>query len=110
MIGGLEFVTTDTGFAASRSVVDAPRWHREHQQGDRHRERQPDDSTFSPGEHDDGSAQPSAPPGALDIIRGVVGDRHDGEHRVEAAVGHVDARVDHEHVVHVVELAVFVND
>ena len=41
--------------------------------------------------------------------RCVVGDGHDGEHRIESAVGHVHAAVDHEDVVDIVQLAVAVH-
>ena len=41
---------------------------------------------------------------------GAVGDGHDGQHRIEAAVGDVDAAVDHEQVVIVVDPAVLIDD
>ena len=43
------------------------------------------------------------------VFPGVVGDRHDGEHRIEAAVGGMDTGIHDEYIRHVVELAVLID-
>src|ERR1017187_1503323 len=56
------------------------------------------------------SPKTSSPPGVLDEIGGIVRDGHDRQHRVKTAVGHVNARIHYKQVVHVMKLAMFVND
>src|SRR5674476_161555 len=48
-------------------------------------------------------------PGFHDALRRVVRDRHDGQRRVEAAIGHVYAAIDHVQIVVIVHAAVFVH-
>src|ERR1035441_5512325 len=52
----------------------------------------------------------SALPRSNEIVGGVISDRHDGEDRIESAVGDMDAAVDDIEVVNVMDATVFVDD
>ena len=49
-------------------------------------------------------------PGFHQVVGRVVGDRHDGENRIEPAIVDMNASVDHIHIVDVVHAAVLVHD